>query len=332
MSLKNTVNGIGSGISRAFDKPELWLIRCVLVASIIAVVYYSGDKAKDGPTQAILIFLGLAAVGFHYVGAKKACAAWFNRSLGSLCAWMLVISGAVVWEVNSQMGISSANQDNLSMIQRTAAVKTQTNDDEVNRIAGQLRTKENEAAWKTDVGPLGAIVQKIDGAKAHRFWAASEQCAEPKGKQTRDHCAAYRQALADKAMAERRMVLDEEIAALNKELASARKARANGPAVASMDRADLRNLKRLTGLGDSDLELSQSLLVVLVMALFLTVAGWLIKAEEFAGMTPKPWFNWRAYVTRARRLWDGTDHTVVNNYTAHPIRTADGWGVASVAR
>ena len=320
--IKNTIGGM----RRAFDKPELWLIRCVLVAAVIAVVYYSGDKAKDAPTQAILIFLGLAAGGFHLVGAKKACAAWFNRSIGGLFAWSLVICGAIAWEVNSQMGIASQNQDNLSTIQRTAAVKSQTTDAEVNRIAGMLLAKQSESAWKTDPGPLGAIQQRIDGAKANRFWDLTEQCNAPKGPQTRKFCADYRQAEADKAMASRREVLNTEIASLNTELAQARQARMAGPSVASMDRADMRNLKRLTNLSTEDLELSQSLLVVIVMSLFLTVAGWLMKAEEYEGKPRKPWFNWRGYITRIRKLWDGTDHTVVNNHylSTHTIRTDAG--------
>lgn len=331
MSLKNTVNGIGSGISRAFDKPELWLIRCVLVASIIAVVYYSGDKAKDGPTQAILIFLGLAAVGFHYVGAKKACAAWYNRSLGGLFAWTLVISGAIVWEVNSQMGISSANQDNLSTIQRTSALGFQDAREAVNHAARKRDELRKEAAWQATVDPVDAVQSKIDAAKAHRFWSLTDQCSEPKGKQTREFCTSYRQHVADKATAVRKAELAVEIERADKEWKDAQAKAGSVKAVASMDRADLRNLKRLTGLGDSDLELSQSLLVVLVMALFLTVAGWLIKAEEFANVTPKPWINWRGMITRARKLWDGKDHTEHHYHAVTPVRTADGWGIAKVA-
>ena len=56
------IQHLAEGVRRALDRPERWLIRCVIVAAIIAVVHYSGDKAKDVPTQAILIFLGLAAV------------------------------------------------------------------------------------------------------------------------------------------------------------------------------------------------------------------------------------------------------------------------------
>jgi hypothetical protein len=309
------------GLGRAFDRPELWLVRSVLLAAIIAVVYYSGDKAKDAPTQAILIFLGLAAVGFHFVGAKKACAAWYSRCLGSLLAWVLVIAGAVAWEVNSQMGISSANQDNLSMLQRTAAVVTQTNDDEVNRLAASLMAKQGEAAWRTDTGPVGVVQARIDTMRAHKWWASTNQCAEPKGPQTRDYCAAYRQAEADKAMAVRRATLAEEIKAVERELAAARSKRSAAPQVASVERADLRNLKRLTGLSSADLELSQSLLVVLVMALFLTVAGWLIKAEEFEGRTLRPWINWGGAIARLRRAWDGTD-TMQTSYAMPPERGA----------
>lgn len=311
MSLKSTIGSVGSGIGRAFDKPELWFLRGVMAASAIAVVYYAGDKAKDVPSQAIYVLLGLAVVGFHVSGAKKLCKSWFDRRPVALMGWLFVVGCCAIWEGKSQLMIGSQNQGNISQIHRTAAVKTQTSTDEVNRIAGLLRAKESEAAWKTDVGPLGAIQQRIDGAKTSRLWQISDECREPKGKQTRDHCSAYRQALADKAMAERRVVLDEEIAALNKELAAARKDRTSGPAVASADRVDFGAIKRVaymvTGaeLNDSDLEVGDSVMLWLMMSALLTIAGILVKSEEYEGYTPKPWFG--GMFASLRKLWDGTE-------------------------
>lgn len=314
------------GIARAFDRPEIWFMRSVMIASIVSVVYYAGDKAKDTPTKAIYILLGLAVVGFHVTGAKKACEAWYSRRAVAFMLWCGVIGLCALWEGNSQLTVASQNQGNLSTIQRTAARKTATTEDEVNRIAAQLLKLQNEAAWKTDTLPVATIQAKIDAAKAHRFWAASNECAEPKGKQTREHCDAYRQLLADKGLAERKLVLDEEIKATGKELAEARRARTSGPAVTSEERDDFKTLKKLTGFSPEDLEISQAVLVWMLMFGLLTVAGWLIKAEAYEGMELKPWFNWRGYITRARRLWDGTDHTVIVNrgFTSHQIRDEHG--------
>jgi len=331
MSLKTSLAGIG----RAFDKPEQWFLRGVMAASAIAVVYYAGDKAKDTPTMAIYILLGLAVVGFHVSGAKKLCKSWFERRPVALVGWLLVIGFCAAWEGNSQLTIASQNQGNLSTIQRTAFVKSETAEQEVNRIAGQLLTKQNEAAWKTDVGPIGSIQAKIDAAKADRRFEATDGCTvDIKGKKLTEFCNGYRQATADKAMAARRMVLDEEIKSLNDKLADARKTRTNGPSLANAGRMDFSALKKLTSMSDEDLEIGQSVMLWLMMSALLTIAGILVKSEEYEGKPRKPWFSFKfaSLAARLRKAWDGTDHTIVNNYTAHSVRTNNGWGIAKVAQ
>lgn len=298
MTIKDTIRV-------SLDKPEMWFMRAVMLASAIAVVYYAGDKAKDAPTQAIYILLGLAVVGFHVAGAKKACAAWYDRRAVAFIGWLTVVGVAFVWEGNSQLSVASNNQDNLSQIQRTAATATEVNKDEVNRIAGRLLKLQSDAAWKSDLPAIGAIQARIDAARAHRFWAASDECKAPKGKQTAAHCDAYRQAEADKAMAIRRDELANEVKIAEKELAAARASLKTGPAVASATRADTRTLKRLTGLSDGDIEISQAVLMWLSMGAMLTLAGWLIKAEEFEGKPRRPWFRWRTAISTVRNAWDG---------------------------
>lgn len=329
MALKDTFSGLG----RAFDKPELWFLRGVMAASAIAVVYYAGDKAKDTATQAIYILLGLAVVGFHVSGAKKLCKSWFERRPVALLGWALVVAFCAAWEGNSQLTIGSANQGNLTTIANTAFVKSETAADEVNRLAAQLRAKESEAAWKTDVGPLGTIQAKLDGAKAHRYWDLSEQCQAPKGNQTRAHCAAYRQLLADKAMSERREVLSTEIAAISADLAKARKARTAGPALASATRSDFGALMKLTGMNAEELEIGQSVMLWLMMSALLTIAGILVKSEDYEGKPRKPWFTFSfvKLMARIRKAWDGTDHTTYVDRTAHLVRTDKGWQQVAAA-
>jgi hypothetical protein len=324
MSLKTSLAGIG----RAFDKPEQWFLRGVMAASAIAVVYYAGDKAKDAPTMAIYILLGLAVVGFHVSGAKKLCKSWFERRPVALLGWLLVVVFCAAWEGNSQLTIASANPGNLSTIPRTAFVKSETAEHEVNRIAGQLLAKQNEAAWKTDVGPIGAIQAKIDAAKADRRFEATNGCTvDIKGKKLTEFCNGYRQATADKAMAARRMVLDEEINGLNDKLAAARASRTSGPALASAARSDFGALKKLTSMTEEDLEIGQSVMLWLMMSALLTIAGILVTSEEFEGKPRKPWFTFSIARLAAsiRKAWDGTDHTVFVYRTRTMVRNGDTW-------
>ena len=278
-------------IRRLFSKPEMWLVRMVLVASTIAVIYYSAEKAKDKPTQAILICLGLAAVGFHYIGAKKACAAWFDRSLSRFFAWTLVIMGAVLWEVNGQLGVGSQNQANLSQAQATAHNASEMARRRLASAEDKANALRGEQAFKADVKPASAYDADIANAKANRLWEVTKGCTETAGKQTRTFCDSYRKALSDQALSVRRVQLLEKIEQADAEVQAARDVMASAGVVRSGDRADFKNMHRLTGLNADDLELGQSLLMVLVIALFLTVAGWLNKAEEYEGKPRKPWFN-----------------------------------------
>lgn len=288
---RGLIGAAQSAIANVFAKPERWLIRCAILASVISVVYYSGDKAKDGWTQAILILLGLAAVGFHYVGAQKACRAWFERQLGSFACWGLIILGAVSWEFNSTLSVASNNQSNLTNAQLTAFSKSDNNAKAIQDGEAKVaRLREERNLMKPTQGP-GPARAVIANSKSNRFWDMTDGCTDTKGPQTRKFCDAFRSAEADVALWEQIAKQEIALGAAEQELSDARKAASLAPVLASADRADLGNLHRLTGMKIEDLELSQSLLTVLVLALFLTIAGWLVKAEEYEGKPRKPWFG-----------------------------------------
>lgn len=319
-------------IKRAFEKPELWLVRAILLASTIAVVYYSGNKAKDTPTWLILVCIGLAAVGFHYIGAKKACAAWFDRSLPRFFAWGLVIAGAVLWEVNGQLGVGSQNQSNLTEARATAHNSSQIAQRRLASAEEKLANLTSERAWKaTDLKPADAYNPDIERARSHRLFTASNGCTEVKGQQSRQHCDAFRKAESDRAMAIRRAQLGDEIKAAEADVATARDAVGKAGVTSGSTRADFKNLHRLTNLNNDDLELGQSLLMVLVMALFLTVAGWLIKAEEFEGKPRTPWVDWAGL--RARLNGEPAPQPNVSRGTPiEPIRLVEKIDDASWAK
>jgi hypothetical protein len=285
------IGSVKSAIDGVFAKPEAWLIRCAILASVISVIYYSGDKAKDIPTQAILVLLGLAAVGFHYVGAQKACRAWFERQIGSFACWSLIICGAVAWEVNSTISVASQNQSNLTNAQLTAFTKSDNSSKAVaDGEAKVARLREERNLMKPKQAP-GAARAVISNAKANRWWGTTKACTETKGPKTREFCDGYFSAEADLALWDQIAKQEIALGGAEQDLADARRAVMQAPVLASADRADLGNLRRLTGMSLEDLELSQSLLTVFVLALFLTIAGWLVKAEEYEGKPRKPWFG-----------------------------------------
>lgn len=325
--------GLVGAIQRSFARPELWLIRCVMLAAIIAVVYFSSEKAKDAPTQAILICIGLAAVGFHYLGAQKACAAWFERKAVSFILWGLVVAGAITWEFNSQLSVSSNNQDNLRAARMdahhnrdTAVLVENIAKGKLARIDERLKFLENTEVNGRQIRTPDAAKADIQNAEAHRFFKMTAGCTDTKGPDTRKFCTAYASFKSELALTGERETLKAERETAVERLTEATAAVKATAAVTSSDRADTRNLKRLTGLSDADVELSQSLLVVAVIALFLTVAGWLIKAEQYEGKQLKPWFTWNW----ARRLYasiTGQEYTGGNTITH-----VHGLNIAQMAR
>jgi hypothetical protein len=295
------IGTVREAISAALDKPERWLIRCAILASVISVIYYSGDKAKDGATQAILVLLGLSAVGFHYIGAQKACRAWYERQVGAFALWGLIICGAIAWEVNSTLSVASNNQSNLTNAQLTAFSKSDNNAKAVADAEAKLERLRKERAaldpieGQANIKPWRNVADAraaVNTAEAHKwFTGITEGCTVTKGPQTRDFCKNYEMAKAEVERWDLIAKMAISLGAAEQELADARKAASLAPVLATADRADLDNLRRLTGMSLEDLQLSQSLLTVLVLALFLTIAGWLVKAEEYEGRPRKPWFG-----------------------------------------
>jgi hypothetical protein len=70
----------------------------------------------------------------------------------------------------------------------------------------------------------------------------------------------------------------------------------------------------------------------LMMSLLLTIAGILVKSEDYEGKPRKPWFgfNWLGLIARIRRAWDGTDHTKVINRMNHVVRGDGGLRVSAI--
>ncbi len=343
--LVGAVGGAKRSVVNIFSKPEVWLVRSTILASVISVFYYAGDKAKDSPTMAIMVLLGLAAVGFHYWGAKNACRSWYERQIGAFMLWIAIVAGAITWEVNNQLVVASANQDNLTNIRQTSF-------NAASDARGSVKEKETVLALalasRSKMEPrqsAAAARAVIDNSKAHKYWKATDNCTATKGQKTRDFCSAYLAAVADLSLWDNISAADKRVADAKADLDSARAAASGVKAVSSIERSDFKNLKRLANwyagseVSQDDLELSQSMLMILTMALFLTIAGWLIKSQEYEGQPRKPWgianALHRAYRWLHRLLFGGEPGNVKiieNNTVVTKTDRAIGSALANVAR
>lgn len=309
-----------------FAKPGRVPIYLVSVTAAISVYHYARASASDPSIFVALMCLGLAVIILHWYGAGKIISNWYEGRPVAMFFWCVVVLSAIAWEGRSQLGLASNNQD---------AVKA-------TRVAGWHTTEDARSALTFAATKLGAERKALEALRARveaaaslsingkpvtspdvaqaevdrlkgnvRFWTLTKGCTEAPGKQTREYCDAYRAALAAKATAENRLVLEAEakrqetiVSEAEAAHVKAKEAVAATPTVVSEERADIATIKRLASLSTADAELSNSLLLWVVTFVILTIGGALEKSEEYAGKKRKPWFNLSGIRYRLMRLWD----------------------------
>lgn len=293
------VGKLKSGLRAMIDEPEIWFVRAVIVAAVIAVVYYGGERAKDWPAWIIYACLGIAAVGFEYRGAKKMTAAWFERRVGGIVGWGCVWAFAFLYAINASFGVAANNQDqltaqrmNANYVQQSAESSVKEKQREVDRLQTELDYASNTMVNGKPVTTAEAAQAIINNIKAHRWWAYTEECKQTKGPQTRAFCKEYSEAEAAKSMASRKLTVEAEFKEAQKALEEAKVARGSVETVTGGQRADLVKISYATGLSLPDVEFGQSVLTIMVISAFLTLAGIMTESDKRAGMPRIPWFRW----------------------------------------
>lgn len=342
-----------AALAKAIARPGRLLIYLVIVAAAISVYHYARASSSETSVFIALMCLGLAVIGFHWHGAGKVVAAWYDRRPVAMFFWCIVVLAAIAWEGRSQLGLASNNQDAVKATRvagwhttedaRQSLTYAQTKLGAERKALEALRARVEAAASLSINGKpvtsrevAQAEVDRLKGQK--RFWDLTKGCTEAPGKQTREYCDAYRVALAAKAVAEDRLTLEAEVrrqeavvADAEVAFAKAKDAVASTPTVVSDERADIATIKRLASLSTADAELSNSLLLWLVTFVLLTIGGALEKAEDYAGKPRKPWFNFSGLGYRLMRLWDKeraekmrlhTHTTVTNTHIVDPFGKA----------
>lgn len=294
---------------RLLANPDLILVRLVILAAVIAVCYYGKDRAKDPFQLAVLTLLGLAAVGFEYRGARAMTRAWIERKAGGVLGWGAVWAVAVAWSLNGALTVAASSQDALSAArldghtqhQDVRGAVTRANA-EVDRLQKKLDALSGIAINGRPVTSIGDAEALMAKAKAHRFWARTEQCTKTMGPDTRRFCEEYRAAEGAKATAIDRGTTEEEMRIAQERLASARKAATGVVAVTTATRADVNFWQARLGASTQDVEFGQALLATIVLSGFLSLAGLLVESEEHRNTPRKPWVNWDRW---SFLLWGG---------------------------
>jgi len=296
-------------LRRHLANPDLLLVRMVILAAVIAVVYYGKDRAKDPYQLAVLTMLGLAAVGFEYRGARKMTRAWIERSAGGVLGWGAVWAFAVAWSLNGAMTVAANSQDALSAARleghtkhadvRGAVTRAAADVDRISKKLTALAGISINGREVTTIGDAEALIAK---AKSHRFWKRTEQCGRTMGPDTRRFCDEYRAAVSAKATAIERGTTEEEFHIAQERLDAARKAAAGVAAVTSSTRADVNFWHARFGASTQDVEFGQALLATIVLSMFLSLAGLLVEAEEHRNSPRRTWINWDRW---SHIIWGG---------------------------
>lgn len=327
MALRDIFTGSASGassfarkISGMMDDPLIWIIRMVFFAGILAVWMHSGAKPFGFEQLAFSLLLGLAALSFEYLGSTRITRAWFERTPLGVIGWALVWAGAFAYSANAWLGVASEGQATKGAVHKAANFKHVDNRAERDRLDRDLKAERANierlrisASYQTVVdgvtlATVDAADAMIDKAKAHRFWTVTNSCAETRGPQTRDFCASYRSAVAARAnladaivRKEELKVAEEKVAKLEPKYEKAKADAEDTPVVDTAERSDLRMLVRYAAMDSQTAADTQAILKVIVISLFLSLAGFLREAEHHRNKPRKPWGIGRFL----RSLWSG---------------------------
>lgn len=325
MALRDFVSGSASGARKLTSDPLVWIIRMVFLAGILAVWMHSGAPLFGWEQLAFALLLGLAALSFEYLGSTRITRAWFERTPLAVVGWALVWAGAFAYSANAWLGVASEGQAHKGAVHKAANHKYIDSRGEMDRLSKDLKAERANverlrlaANYQTVVDGVtlatpDAADAMIDKAKAHRWWNLTNGCAEPKGKQTSDFCANYRSAVAAKAnlldaitRKEELKIAEDKVKALEPKYEKAKADAASAPVVASTDRDDNRLIRRIGAFDDQTASDVQAVLKVIVISLFLSLAGFLREAEHHRNQPRKPWGVARWFRHTWYSLWHGT--------------------------
>lgn len=284
-----------------------WLVVCL---AVITATGFALDLAWHR-FYGLMFFIcatGLVAVVLAEVLCwHQTATSWHQRRVFSCGLWLVLASVCSLGTLYTNYSTSALGQDekaveklssfnaydDLSKSEKEAA-------DKVSRLEKQLA----QAPSRTSDAAQAAI----DNAMAHKFWKSTDGCKETKGQQTRDFCAQYAAAVADKSNASASVQARAELANAEGELKSVREKRGSTKAETSKDNPAILLLTTM-GLQQDHARLADSMVLPLVVQFIMALGGILLANEHARDKEPKSWLpewlsNWakgRAYVAATGR-------------------------------
>lgn len=325
--ISRAYNGVGSGLVSLF-------VALALAAAAIAIVKSVQSKTVDPLDYWYLLCLGFAAILAELLGLKELIKAWWSASTIKTAAW------AGIWAVGFGFSIYSAFSAAGTVQVAREGVQKAKYAREMNAEDGLKAAKDERARLELRLSGMNMAVNgkavrtvesaeaDIRNAKTNRLWDATDACTDVRGNNQKRFCDAYAALLSEKALAAEKVTLAEELKAAKAEVSKYEQIVANGGTRTTTDMTPFVHVASYVGMDRNTASLLEPAQAAITTMLLVSFAGLVLGMAAVEGTERKRWFtfNWRGAITRARRLWDGTDHTVVVNrmHTVNMVRGTDG--------
>lgn len=301
MTIKQALAGIGG----SFNNPLRWAIRLSLFAAIIAIWVKSGGPVTGFEQILFALSIGMAALTFEYIAAKKMANGWIDRNPGALIGWGVIWAGAFLYSANNWLGVAAEGESAKATAQKAAYM---AHDDGRQALdAARARVKSEEASlaqlkamtWQELPKIKGKPVMSADAAKA--IMEASKE-----GTGTHTQAKAAFADLTERANWQAKVERAEaQLADARSKLAESMSKASTTKVATSTQRADLRVYIKYAKLDEETAEDVQSWLKIGVISLFVSLAAIMTVFESRQNEPRRPWFRWRTAIASVRNAWDG---------------------------
>lgn len=322
-SVFGAANGAAKTSIGLFAKPELWAVRLAALAGFVAIYVKSGAPTFGFEPVVFALAIGFSGLMFEALSAKNVMRSfWEGRPFG-VGVWSMLWICAFAYSAFNWISVAAENEAGKTNMHKAAAFRTadvRSGVELATKRLNETRAKAENlraAAWEsiptvggvkiTDVAQADALIQK---AKGHtKFWDLTDGCVTTKGPQTRAFCAEYRDALAAKASAEKRGVIDQEykdaeaeVARAEEALTEARSLASSTPIETKSERADLLILANIIGVeGDHKeqvVEQYSAIFKIIAVSIFLSLGAAMVELERLRTAGPRRKLNIFARIYR----------------------------------
>lgn len=334
MALKNIIAGVATGagrISERFDDIMFAAVKALVIAVAIAAVHkYAGLRALgDGQAWFIYFGVGVAAVMTEYFCTQVLVDSWFSRKIGGVLIGGAMTAIAVLFSYSSAISSAAVQQSEAAGVQKANFRKTENTEAAVKESEFALKAAMDARSKLQPTRSAAEARAAIDSAQAHKWWAYTESCAKPRGRDSRAWCDAYRSAVADLALWDDISREDARIGALKAKVDEARAQEAEAPATVSAVRADVLEYAAWFGTDADGGQVIQARHIALTITAFVTLMGFLTAWKRNQGRELPPW----GIVDWLRRQWDPEAAPVVRAavpLVPHNISISDDRAMAAL--